>query len=86
MKAGDAMKALLDRAVIALVNDDEKALWQVLDRDAWSVAREWDRACGRPLDPTDEEVRKGQEVIDKMIADYRAAHPNLLPPKKTAAP
>lgn len=82
MKAGDAMKDLLHRAVVALVNDDEKALWQVLDHDAWSVVREWDRACGRTLDPTDEEAREGQKVIDQMIADYRSRHPDWLPPKK----
>lgn len=48
-QAGDRLKQIMERAIGALLADDQRALWEVLDRDSFLAMREWDKLRGREV-------------------------------------
>jgi hypothetical protein len=68
IEVGDRMRLAIQQAVIALMNGDEKAVWDALDAgDGARACLEWDRLMGRDV-PSDAEIEAGRQ---RMIADLK---------------
>lgn len=64
--AGDQLEDVIHRAVLALLEEDQKALWEALYRDGAEAMLVWDRLRGRDV-PSDAETAASWARLEALL-------------------